>query len=216
MRNLNEFSTAYPSSIGNSQSQEYNGALGPVDAETVQGKDRLNPDTNEGLHRINVFIANAFRRVTLNPQYEVVQLKARLNHLNLDFPFNASTPLAAVNDYIVTRGGSAFGVTPTTDLSKGFDTGQDLQKYNLQIRVIKVDGGFKLEGKMGAGDTLTENLLSADRRSQRINTIKKVMEGRESTKAENIVDPHGDTQKEGSKFKNSTERKLKSVKGKRR
>jgi len=148
MRKLNEYSTGYETSINNSQSQEYGGALAPVDAEVVQGNDRLNAKTAEGLHRINSLIHQMFKRTTLNPHYDISQLRARLNHLNMDFDFNSNMPLQEVNNFVVTQGGNAFGVTPTTDLSKGFDTGSDLPQYNLEIRMLKIDGGFKLEGKM--------------------------------------------------------------------
>lgn len=176
MRQLNEFSTGYPSSISNSQSQEYGGALGPVDAEVVQGKDRLNPHTSEGLHRINVFINHFFRRTTLNPQNDIAQLKVRLNHLNLDFPFDNTQPVEAENVYTVTEGGNAFGVTPTTDLSKGFDVGSDLPQYELQVRVIKTDGGFKLEGKMTPMNQVSEAMINSSKRENRIDTFKKVLD----------------------------------------
>jgi hypothetical protein len=176
MRQINEFSTGYPSSINNSQSQEYGGALGPVDAEVVQGKDRLNPKTSEGLHRINAFIAHFFKRVTLNPQNDIAQLRVRLNHLRLDFPFKNTEAVDAVNNYVVTEGGQdTFGVTPTTDLSKGFDRGDDLPKYNLEIRVIKVEGGFKLEGKMTPFNAVAESYIQSSKRSNRIDTFKNVL-----------------------------------------
>lgn len=196
MKNLNEFSTGYPSVIGNAQSQEYQGALGPIDAETVQGNDRLNPKTPEGLHRINNFISHFFRRTTLNPQNDIAQLRARLNHLTLDFPFDNTKPVEAVNTYPVTFGGSAFGVTPTTDLSKGFDNGADLPVYTLEIRSIKTDGGFKLEGKMTAGNDIAEGMLNGAKRASRINRMKKIVEQRnESNRADKLKDPTGETKK---------------------
>jgi hypothetical protein len=210
MKNLNEFSTGYPSVIGNAQSQEYQGALGPVDAETVQGNDRLNPKTPEGLHRINNFIAHFFKRITLNPQNEIAQLRARLNHLTLDFPFTNAQPVEAVNNYPVTFGGAAFGVTPTTDLSKGFDTGADLPKYNLEVRVIKTEGGFKLEGKLTPGDSITEGYLSKAKRQTRMNTMKKIMEQRaEGMRAKKMRDPAGDVERETRKDTRRVDRQLK-------
>lgn len=176
MKNLKEsYSTGYPTSIGNSQSQEYQGALGPIDAETVQGKDRLNAKTSEGLHRINVFISQFFKRTSLNPQNDIAQLRVRLNHLRLDFPFTNLQPVEAVNNFVVTEGGQdTFGVTLTTDLSKGFDRGDDLPKYNLEIRVIKVDGGFKLEGKMTPRNPVAEEFIEKSKRSNRINGFKDI------------------------------------------
>lgn len=212
MKPLNEFSTGYPGSISNSQSQEYQGALGPVDAETVQGQDRLNPKTPEGLHRINNFISHFFKRTTLNPQSDIAQLKVRLNHLTLDFPFNNTKPVEADNNYIVTFGGSAFGATPTTDLSKGFDTGADLAKYNLQIRVIKTEGGFKLEGKLTAANAVSESYLEKGKRSSRINNLKQIWENAEAEKANRMKDPGGDTRREDMRDKKRRDRQLKSAK----
>jgi hypothetical protein len=213
MKPLNEFSTGYPTAIGNSQSQEYQGALGPIDAETVQGKDRLNCETPEGLHRINNFISYFFRRTTLNPQNEIAQLRVRLNHLMLDFPFDNTKPVDAVNNFIVTKGGlDTFGVTPTTDLSQGFDRGEDLPKYNLEVRVIKTDDGFKLEGKMTPANKLTESIIEKGQRASRINSLKKVMENMEAARADRLTDPGKD--KERATFKDSRRinRTLKSTK----
>lgn len=184
MRQLNEFSTGYPTAINNSQSQEYGGALGPVDAEVVQGKDRLNAQTAEGLHRINVFINHFFKRTTLNPQNDIAQLKVRLNHLNLDFPFDNTKPVEPVNVYVVTQGGNAFGVTPTTDLSKGFDNGLDLPQYQLEIRVMKTEGGFKLEGRMLPMNAISEAMINSSKRENRIETLKKVLRKKKTDKIE--------------------------------
>lgn len=212
MKQLNEFNTGYPGAITNAQSQEYQGAVGPIDAETVQGNDRLNPKTPEGLHRINNFISHFFKRTTLNPQNEIAQLRVRLNHLTLDFPFDNAKPVEAVNNYKVTFGGSAFGVTPTTDLSKGFDTGEDVPQYNLQIRVIKLDGGFKLEGKMTAGNAIAESYLEKGKRSSRINNIKQIWENAEAAKAKRIHDPSGDIERSNRKDTRRIDHELKSTK----
>lgn len=212
MKPLNEFNTGYPGAINNAQSQEYQGALGPVDAETVQGNDRLNPKTPEGLHRINNFISHFFKRTTLNPQNEIAQLRVRLNHLTLDFPFNNTKPVEAVNNYTVTFGGSAFGATPTTDLSKGFDTGEDVAKYNLQVRVIRTEGGFKLEGKLTTANAISESYLEKGKRSSRINTLKQIWETAEASKANRMKDPDGDTERANRKDTRRTDRELKSAK----
>lgn len=176
MKQLNEFSAAYPTSITNSQSQEYSGVFAPVDAEVVQGKDRLNPHTAEGLHRINTFISHQFKRTTLNPQYDISQLRVKLNHLNLDFPFNTNEPLQDVNVYTVTQGGNAFGVTPTTDLSQGFDRGLDLPRYQLEIRYNKVPGGFKLDGRMLPSNEISESLIQSSKRESRVRAFKKFLD----------------------------------------
>ena len=172
---LNEFTSAYPTSISNSHSQEYTGALSPIDAEAVQANDMLHAKTSDGLHRINAFIKHFFRRTTLDPRNEVNQLRSRLNHLNLDFTFDKNVQLEEVNNFTVTEGGNAFGTTPTTDLSKGFDTGSDLPQYNLEIRVLKTDNGYKLEGKMTPKNAVTESMIKKSKRNDRLSAFKNFL-----------------------------------------
>lgn len=208
MKNLNEFNSAYPNSISNSQSQEYNGVFAPYDAETVQGKDRLNPKDSEGLHRINAFIKYFFRRTTANPQYEVAQLKVRLNHMNLDFP--QPTKLDDNQDIEVTTGTETFGVTPTTDLSKGFYKGEDLPKYNLNLKVNKTDAGYKIDAKLTPKGEVAESIIYKNDRTKRINTIKEMMNGAEIGKAKTATDIKSSKEKETVKFRKKEDRELKN------
>jgi len=227
MKNLNEFTTGYPVSYANSQSQEYQGVLGPVDAETVQGNDRFNPKTPEGLHRLNAFINHFFRRTTLNPHYDLTHLKSRLNHLNLDFKIDVTKPLnPGMNTFKVTKG-EVFGVTPTTDLSQGFDKGSDLPEYLLDVNVLKTEDGFKLEGKLRPHDGMTETpvmeegfkqmMKDKEKRNKRIKLVKELWNKRvneqvEKQNAENVKDLTGETKKEMRKDKKKIETQLKSVK----
>lgn len=172
MKNLNEYNTAYPTSITNSHTQELNGVFSPVDAETVQGKDRLNPQDSEGLHRLNAFMKYFFRRTTLNPKYEIDQLKVRLNHMNLDF--TTPTNFETEQEVEVTTGSETFGVTPTTDLSKGFYKGEDLPKYTLSLKVNKTDGGYKIDASLSPKNKVAESIILKNNRNKRINTIKKM------------------------------------------
>ena len=173
MKNLNEY-----------QNPDINaGIFAPVDAEAVRGKDRLNVDSPEGLHRINTFLSHFFRSPTMNPQNEVAQLKARFNHLRLDIEdFDNKKPLNPVENYRLTHG-FVFGATPTTDLSKGFDTGADLPVYNLEIRTMKIDRGFKMEGTITQTSNF-EEVAESYRREQRINTIR---EANEKSKAKRLL-----------------------------
>lgn len=180
MKTLNEFNTGYPTIIGNAQNQEYGSVLSPIDAQSVESNKVLKASTAEGLHRLNNFINYFFKRTTLNPANEVNNLRVRLNHMNLDFPFDANSKLEEVNNFVVTEGGSSFGVTPTTDLSQGFDTGKDLRKYNLQIRVMKTDDGYKCEGKLSPLDAVTESYITKSKREDRINKFKKFLEKKKS------------------------------------
>lgn len=180
MKKINENLSAY--ATGNySQAPEYTGALFPIDAETVQGKDRLNCETPEGLHRINNFINASFKRETLNPQYEVAILKSKLNHINLDFTFDNTKPLDPINNFEVSRG-DVFGVTPQTDLSKGFDRGDDLSKYNLEIRVLKTENGFRLEGKMTPN--YVKEVYEKIKRNKRISLVKEMMDNKRRRSSE--------------------------------
>jgi hypothetical protein len=177
-------------------------AFWPADAEAVSGKDRLNPQTTEGIHRINVFLNHFFSKATQNPHYEVAQLKARLNHLRLDFDFDNTKPLNPVENYKVSHG-FIFGTTPTTDLSKGFDSGSDMPTYNLEIRTVKTEDGFKMEGKFSHSENVSEEVK---KRNNRIDTIREVFE---KAKARNLIDPTGTREKERTKkdFVKTIERK---------
>ncbi len=171
MKNLNE--NLYADGYG--QAAEYSGVFSPIDAETVQGRDRMNPKVPEGLQRINSYINYFFRKPTLNPQSDVAELKSRLNHMNLDFKFDNTKPLDPINNFIVSHG-DVFGATPETDLMVDFDRGQDLPKYNLEIRVLKLDNGFKLEGKMTEGYSgMEESVHDKMKRNKRIKLVKEAM-----------------------------------------
>ncbi len=171
MKNLNE--NLYADGYGHAP--EYAGVFSPIDAETVQGKDRLNFKTPEGLQRINSYINHFFRKPTLNPQSDVAELKSRLNHMNLDFKFDNTKPLDPVNHFVVSHG-DVFGATPQTDLMVDFDRGHDLPKYNLEIRVIKTENGFKLEGIMTPGyDGMEESVHDKMKRNKRIKLVKEAM-----------------------------------------
>jgi hypothetical protein len=179
-KQLNEFSTGYPvTPLANAQSQEYQGVFGPVDAETVQGNDRLNMKTDEGLHRVNVFLKQFFKKSTLNPSYEISQLRARLNHMGLDFPFGANQPVNPINRFKVSRS-EVFGTTPTTDLTKdGFDTGDDQPVYSLEIRVIRSDDGFHMEGQIMPYDSMEESThMMKQKRNKRIKMVKEMFEAK--------------------------------------
>lgn len=171
MKNLNE--NLYADGYG--QAAEYTGVFSPIDAETVQGRDRMNPKAPEGLQRINSYINYFFRKPTLNPQSDVAELKSRLNHMNLDFKFDNTKPLDPVNSFVVSHG-DVFGATPQTDLMVDFDRGHDLPKYNLEIRVLKLENGFKLEGKMTPGyDGMEEAYTNKMKRNKRIELVKEAM-----------------------------------------
>jgi len=217
MKNLNELNAgAYPTSISNSQSQEYAGVFAPFDAETVQGQNRMNPLDPEGLHRINAFIKHFFRRTTANPQHDIYQLKVRLNHLNFDFNVDPNAAKQSDFDVEVSRG-QVFGVTPTHDLSKGFYTGEDLPKFNLNFKVAKTDGGYKIDANMTPKGAVTEGMMNKVKRNKRIKTIKEMFfsEQEEIKNAEIGTDVTGAKHREVNKSRKKEDRELKKLKSER-
>lgn len=184
MRQINEFTTGYPTAIGNSQSQEYQGVLGPIDAETVQGKDRFNLQTTEGAHRLNVFLKHFFRRSTVNPHYEIAQLRARLNHLGYDFPWENNQAVNPTQTFTLSKT-EVFGTTPTTDLSKGFDRGSDLTTYRLTITSTPIDTGFKLDGHIDSNSSVTEETIFEEKkkmkRNNRISMVKNLIKNKKKS-----------------------------------
>ena len=165
-----------------SQSQtEYKSIFSPFDAETVQGKNRLNPQTSEGLHRVNAMISHWLGcKGTMNPHNAVVELRYKLNHLNLDFPITSNTPLENTNTFEVSHG-SVFGATPQTDLSKGFDTGSDLPRYTLTVNVMKDEHGFRLDGKLEPKDVaIAESWNKKVKSGRRVNKVKEMIKKKKS------------------------------------
>lgn len=164
-----------------SQSQtEYKSIFSPFDAETVQGKMRLNPQTSEGLHRINTMINHWLNcSGKMNPHQAVTELRYKLNHMNLDFPFTTNQPIEnGINTFEVTHG-QVFGATPSTNLMVGFDTGADLPKYTLTVTLGKDETGFKLNGKLEpqnrqVAEAVEENI----KKDKRINNLKKMIKNK--------------------------------------
>jgi hypothetical protein len=214
MKDLKEYTnSAYPTSISNSQSQEYGGVFAPFDAETTQGKDRLNVLDPEGLHRFNAFLKYYFRRTTLNPKYDIDNLRVRMNHMNLDFI--TPTKLESDNDIEVSTGGQdVFGVTPTTDLSKGFYKGEDLPKFNLNVKVEKTDGGYKVDASLSPKNKVAESMMHKVKRNKRIKSLKEMisrsLSEQEIAGAKEAVDVKGDKFKETMKSRKREDRELKT------
>jgi hypothetical protein len=158
-----------------SRQTEYTSVFSPFDAEAVQGKDRMNPLTTEGLFRINAFINNELSKGVYSPHNAISNLKVKLNHLNLDFPFNNTTEIQPSNNFEVSHG-NVFGATPTTNLMNGFDTGADLPKYNLTINVVRSVNGNKLEGKLEPSDSkIFEAVEYKIKSKKRVSKLKKML-----------------------------------------
>jgi hypothetical protein len=154
---------------------EYPSIFSPFDAEAAQGKDRMNPQTTEGLHRINSFINNHLSKGVLNPHQNIAELKTKLNHLNLDFDFDNNMPIQQSNTFMVNHA-DVFGVTPQTDLSKGFDNGSDLPKYRLTINSVQKPIGFSLSGNLEPENQQVAEAVEEKIKSQkRIENVKKML-----------------------------------------
>lgn len=160
----------------NSQT-EYKSIFSPFDAETVQGRQRLNPTTGEGLHRINAMINHHLKgKGQLNPHNAVVDLKYKLNHMNLDFPFTSNQPLEMGINVFEVNHGNVFGATPTTDLTKGFDHGADLPTYRLTIAMGKDENGFNLTGKLEPQNAqIAEAFENSVKKKKRISNVKNMI-----------------------------------------
>jgi hypothetical protein len=159
---------------------EYTSVFHPFDAEAVQGKDRMNPLTGEGLHRINAFIGNHLSKGVLNPHSTLAELKVKLNHLNLDFPLTTQTPIEPSNTYEVSHG-DVFGAKTDTDLMKGFDRGQDLPKYNLVVNVAKTGEGFQMDGKLIPKDkAIAEAVEHKIKTNKRLGNVKKMIKNKKT------------------------------------
>lgn len=154
---------------------EYPSVFSPFDADSVQGKDRFNTLTSEGLFRVNAFINNELSKGFYSPHNTIANLRVKLNHLNLDFPFDNTQEVKPSNEFEVSHG-NVFGVTPTTNLVNGFDRGDDLPKYKLTINVIKSSSGHKLEGKLEPKDiNIFEQAECKAKSNKRIKNIKKML-----------------------------------------
>jgi hypothetical protein len=86
------------------------------------------------ISRINAFINKYLSGSYLAGDYKYAlrELRVRINHIGLDF--NSEPELMVGENRIpVKLHGSAFGTTPTTDLMKGFNKGEDLPSLALII-----------------------------------------------------------------------------------
>jgi hypothetical protein len=112
------------------------------------------------LNRINAFIHKFLKGDYIDPEGAVRDLKVRLNHFGLDFEFSKKEELTpGENKFEVLVNGDVSGATPTTDLSKGFDKGEDLPKLTLTINVIfnETTGMYEMDGKLSSA-SVNENV----------------------------------------------------------
>jgi hypothetical protein len=77
-----------------------------------------------------------------DPKQALYNLKVKLNHMGLDFDVNNTTQLnPGQNTFKLSYYGEKFGTTPTNDLMKGFDRGQDYTDVILSFNLQKLQSG---------------------------------------------------------------------------
>ena len=97
----------------------------------------------EQLARLNAF-ANSFLGGTyLDPKEPLKELAGRIGQLGLSMRFDNNVKLAVGENHIpLAVFGDKFGVTPTTDLSQGFDTGEDYPDMLLCFTLLQTKTGY--------------------------------------------------------------------------
>lgn len=86
------------------------------------------------LSRINAFLNKYLAGSYLAGDHKLAlrELRVRLNHIGLDFDSEKEI-VEGENRIKVKLHGDTFGTTPTTDLMKGFDRGEDLPSLTLML-----------------------------------------------------------------------------------
>jgi len=107
----------------------------------------------DSLNRINAFIHKFLKGDYIDPEGAIRDLRVRLNHFGLDFEFSKKENLKpGENKFQVLVHGHVSGTTPTTDLSKGFDKGEEFPKLTLTINVHfnETTGLYEMDGKLSS------------------------------------------------------------------
>lgn len=150
---------------GISDPRQSTGAFGSV----FQNKDGFKPikalDSAQ-LDIIKSAIMSYLSGSFADPRQAIYNLKVKLNHLGLDFTFNKNNPIGeGAMSLQLSRYGEKFGTTPTTDLSKGFDRGQDYTNVALSFTIRKEPSGQFCFENIGLGNavpmTQNESILAA-------------------------------------------------------
>lgn len=111
------------------------------------------------LNQITAAIMSYLSGTFADPRQALYNLKVKLNHLGLDFTFNRNVPLnPGPVSFQLSRFGEKFGTTPTTDLSKGFDRGQDYTNVSLNMTIEPDPSGQYTFTKITVGNTSGESM----------------------------------------------------------
>ena len=127
-------------------------------AHTDLGSYRIELDEIVG--RINAFIKEFTNREFIDPTSLRNQLKARLNHVGLDFECDTKSRLGEGNfAYQLNRFGGSFGTTPTHNLLKdGFKTSDMIKEFTgsgmvLSFNISRNENSmFSVDAKIVPGD----------------------------------------------------------------
>ena len=113
----------------------------------------------DSISRLNAFIHKFLMGSYLDVNAPVIELRSRLNHAGLDFPFDGTKIKLnpGINTFPLKLYGDVFGTTPTTDLSKGFDRGNNLPNMIMQINCSYDEDScmWYLSGKIKPGVNAT-------------------------------------------------------------
>jgi len=90
----------------------------------------------DSVSRLNAFIHKFLTGSYIDINAPIVELRSRLNHAGLDFPFdgNKIKLQPGINTFPLKLYGDVFGTTPTTDLMKNFDRGENIPGAILEIQ----------------------------------------------------------------------------------
>lgn len=115
------------------------------------------------ISRINSFLNKYLSGSYLAGDHKLVlrELRVRLNHIGLDFDSEKEL-VEGQNRIKVKLHGDTFGTTPTTDLMKGFDRGEDLPTLTLVLNYThdKNTGLCFLSGNLSADGSVNEEKLN--------------------------------------------------------
>lgn len=149
-----------------------------VDGDSV-GAFRVGEENN--ISRINAVINKYLAGSYLAGDYKYVlrELRVRLNHIGLDF--NSEQELMFGENKLKAKlFGNTFGTTPTTDLSKGFNTGDDLPTLTLTINYTQdsYSNMCYLSGKISLDSSpIKESILNLAKSAAAGGGIKDVAKG---------------------------------------
>lgn len=97
----------------------------------------------EQLARLNAFTNSFLGGTYLDPKEPLKELAGRIGQLGLSMKFNNNVKLAVGENTIpLSVFGDKFGVTPDTDLSQGFDTGEDYPDMLLCFTLLQTKTGY--------------------------------------------------------------------------